>query len=376
MRILFYLLFFLFSLGQLGRITLPGGQINFYLYEPLMAIIFLVFLFRNRLDPIVVGYRKLKIVYAFDAFLVFSFITGLYGFSYDSNLVALLYLSRLIFYQVFFLYLHFDLEKTKNIRLFKEGFYLSIFLVTISSLVQYFFYPNLRNLYYLGWDPHLNRLFGVFFDTGLAAAFFGVISFYFYKRKNFFAALVFLTFLVLTFSRSAYLVFLAAISFDFMKTKNIKYMVYVLLTFFLIFYFAPKDFGEGVGLGRTFSISSRLADYGKAYKAFADRPVMGYGYNRIDAVKEKYNLKDSREIGVPDHAASSFSSSFLIIAVTSGVIGLALFLMTIFKLAMYKNMAVYFVFLSLLSLADNIILHPFVIFSLGSIAMVSLLYDK
>jgi O-antigen ligase len=376
MNTLFYALFFLFSLGQLGRVTISGGQVNIYLYELILLILSVVFLFKYRLKPLFEGILKLKIIYAFNAFLILSYMVSFLNFSTSENLVAALYLGRLVLYQLFFLYVYFFLKKENKVKEYKKGFYLALVLISISSLVQYFFYPDLRNMYYLGWDPHLNRLFGVFFDTGLAAAFYGLISFYFYKRKSLFAALVFLVFLVLTFSRSAYLFYLLVISFDFMRSRNLKYLVFILLSFFLIFYFAPKEFGEGVGLTRMFSVTSRFDDYGKAFNAYSKSPVFGHGYNRIEFVKKKLNMAPANMPGIPDHSAASFSSSYLIILVSSGVIGLLLFGLSIVKFAAYKNLSVYFLFIGLMSAADNIILHPFIIFGLGSIGMVSLLYDK
>ncbi len=376
MNILYYGLFFFFSLGQLGRIMLNGGQINFYLYELFLALLFIIFLFKYRLGPLITGFSNLKPVYALNVILVLSYLMGIVNFSQNENLVALLYLTRLVFYQVFFLYLYFHAKKENKIKTYKKGFYMALTLIAISSLVQHFFYPDLRNMYYLGWDPHLNRLFGVFFDTGLAAAFYGLISLYFYKRKNFFVSLVFLVFLILTFSRAAYLFFLVTIAVDFMRSRNLKYMVFILATFFLIFYFAPKDFGEGVGLTRTFSVTSRIEDYPKAYEAFIKAPFFGHGYNRIEFVKERYNLDGDDVVGMPNHAAASFSSSYLIVLVTTGIVGLALFMVSLYKFAAYKNLSVYFLFIGLMSLSDNIILHPFIIFGLGSIGMISLLYDR
>lgn len=376
MNILFYGLFFFFSLGQLGRVTLNGGQINFYLYEFFLAILFIIFLFKYRFKPLIAGYDKLKPLYAFNIILVLTYLIGIVNFSQNENLIALLYLVRLIFYQTFFLYMYFHAKKEEMIKLFKKGFYMTLTLILISSLVQYFFYPDLRNMYYLGWDPHLNRLFGVFFDTSLAAAFYGLISLYFYKRKNFFASFIFLIFLILTFSRAAYLFFLVTIAIDFMRSRNLKYMIFILASFFLIFYFAPKDFGEGVGLERTFSVTSRLGDYSKAYEAFVKAPIFGHGYNRIEFIKERLNLNGENITGLPNHAAASFSSSYLIILVTSGFAGLALFIISLYKLAVFKNLSVYYLFIGLMSLSDNIFLHPFIIFVLGSIGMVSLLYDR
>lgn len=376
MNIFFYLIFFLFSLGQLGRVALLSGQVNFYLYESVMAVIFVLMVFRHRLLPVASGLKKLRFVYAFNLFLLFSYLFGVFGYQPLQNLVAALFLARLVFYQAFFLYLYFHLKRNKSIIEFKKGFYFSLVLITISSLVQHFLYPDLRNLIYQGWDPHLNRLFGVFFDTGLAASFYGLVAIYFYRRKNIFATMVFMTFLVLTFSRSAYLFFILTIGYDFLRTRNLKVVAVVLVLFVSIFSLVPKEFGVGVGLDRVFSIASRFEDYGKAYEIFKKAPVAGYGYNRIEFVKQKMIPSAQNRLDIPDHSSSAFSSSFLVILVTSGIVGLALFAASLYQMAAFRNLQLYFIFISLMSLSDNIILHPFILFGLGSVGMISLLYGK
>ena len=72
------------------------------------------------------------------------------------------------------------------------------------------------------------------------------------------------------------------------------------------------------------------------------------------------------------HSGASFHSSFLIILVTSGLIGLTLFILVLIRLAGINEISRFAVlFLSLFSLSDNILLHPFVLFLFFSLIVLS-----
>lgn len=362
MRILFYLLFFLFSLGQTGRISFLNQMINFYLYEVFSFLILLFLFFKYYFLPLKKIFQN-KLLSFFIFFLFFSYFLNFFNFNFQENLISFFYLLRLIFYLLFFYYLDFYFEKnSQEKKYFQKGFLIFVFLIIFSSIIQFVFYQDLRNLYYLGWDPHLRRLFGVFFDTSIAGAIYGLIFLFFFLKNNYFFSIIFLIFLVLTFSRMSYLSLLITIIFYFLSKKDWKKIVIFLLVFLMIFFISPKNFGQGVGLNRFFSIQSRIEDYQKAFFIFKKSPVFGFGYNRLKFVKERYRLSEKIS-QFPNHADFSFSSSFLIILTTTGILGLINFLALIFKLFQKKeDLRIYLIYLLLLSLADNIILHSFIMF--------------
>jgi len=166
------LLFGVFSLGQLGRVSFLNQEINFYLYEPLLVIGFFYFFIKYRFKPLKLYYPSYKVIFFFMASLLFSFFVNFFSFTVIQNLISSLYFIRLAIYLLFFCYLFFHLKQIK-LRFNNELLFLFI-AVLITSFIQYFFYPDLQNLIYLGWDPHYNRMFGVFFDTSTAAAVFGL----------------------------------------------------------------------------------------------------------------------------------------------------------------------------------------------------------
>ncbi len=372
MKIFFYITILLFSLGQLGRISFFGQMINGYLYEIPLFLTFLYLLWHLRLAPIKEGLKGFKIIFWFIGIIFFSYLLSFFRFSLFQNLVAFLYLLRLLLYLGFWSYWGYWLKKKPAFRQdLLKGLFIFSLLTIISSWIQYFLYPDLRNLFYLGWDPHLYRMFGLFFDTSVAAAVYGVLFLFFYnsykdyknhkydKALKLIFALFFLVAVVLTFSRSAYFVLALVVIWELFLKKRFSLISIFLAIFFLMIFLAPKPFGEGVNLRRTFSIESRLEDYKQAINIWKTSPLFGIGYNRIRFLKSTFS---------ESHAASSFSSSYLIILTTGGIFGLLGFLASLAKLSMInKNKKIILFFLATLSLTDNIILHPFLMFLLGAV---------
>ena len=369
-NLLTYLSFILFSFGQLGRLSFSDQQINIYLFEIIVILLTIILLFEYKLKPIVDSFRNFKSIFLFFGALLFSSIINIFNFNINENLVAFLYLSRLLMYFVFFIYFNFYVTKEKKQNLVEKGIFTFIVLTIIFSLVQYFLYPDLRNLFYLGWDPHLYRMFGLFFDTSIAGAIYGLIFLYLIVGKlklNRYIRLIlvaaYFIFIVLTFSRSLYLAITFSVFIIFIKRKSFKILIFYSLLFILLLILAPKPAGEGVNLLRLFSVESRKESYIQAIKIWQKKPIFGIGYNNIRYEKIKtyvkeYNLEAS-------HAGASFHSSFLIILVCGGVVGLLLFIYVLYQLAINNQLFfILIIFLSLLSLSDNILLHPFILFQL------------
>ncbi len=367
-----YFTFILFSFGQLARISYFGQQINLYLYEVGIASSLIFLFIRYRFRPLIASFKQWKTLYFFIGFLAVSYISGIGSFSLGENAIGLLYMLRLTSYFMYFIYAAYDLKKEKkHTKAFLFGYLLFVVLTIGISILQYFLYPNLRNLSYLGWDPHFLRLFGVFFDTSVAGAMFGLLflailllKLPFNRRKviKFIFASVFLIFVLFTYSRGLYFSLgLTLLVYLFSKRKIKEFILLVVLTVVFIL-ILPKPFGEGGRLDRIASIGGRLTDYKTALTLWRHHPIIGYGYNRIRYVKKDSQLIDKSGYDIT-HSGASFSSSYLIILVTGGVVGLVLFLEVLYRLALLSPFAKYAViFLAFYSVTDNILLHPFVLF--------------
>ncbi|GAB4219283.1 MAG: hypothetical protein Fur009_4650 [Candidatus Microgenomates bacterium] len=213
---------------------------------------------------------------------------------------------------------------------------------------------------YLGWDPHLMRTFGVFFDTSIAAIVYGLV---FFITESLIIKFIFLIFLILSFSRSVILSFIFALGYSIYKEKK-SALSLMLIVFFIIvsLILTPKPFGEGAKLTRTFTIISRINDYKEGLNLFFKRPFFGWGYNRLRYVRD---IIDS-------NAASNFSSSYLTVLAASGISGLSgLLVLIYFFWKKFHDKRVIFIFIGLASFFDNIFLHPFILF-----LIFSSLFDK
>ena len=63
MTILFYITAFLFSLGQLGRISFFDQQVNFYLYEVTLTLSLLILFVKYRFLPVKEAWKKFRPVF-------------------------------------------------------------------------------------------------------------------------------------------------------------------------------------------------------------------------------------------------------------------------------------------------------------------------
>lgn len=371
----FFLLtsFILFQFGQMGRISFLNQHVNVYLYELVMGLFILFVFIKYKLIPLTNLWKSDKSFFLLFFIFLISFINKVSFYSLGENLIAFAYFVRLFIYSIFAIYTYFYLRK-EPLFLKKQDTYIPIFAIGIitTSLLQYFFYPDLRNLLYLGWDPHLYRLFGVFFDASISASVYAIFIIFFLinsfqnkivlKYKYFFVFL-FLALLILTYSRDLIISLLFTVILFFIRTKKVFFIFFFIIFFVVVYNIAPKTWGEGVNLKRTFSIQSRFIDYSTGLKMWEKAPLFGIGYNRLRYDRQRLNtgiLNDS------SHAGASFHSSYLIILVTAGLFGLLAILFVQYSL--FTKIAAsgyYMILISIASLGDNIMLHPFILFLLS-----------
>ena len=371
LKILIYSTLFFFIFGQLGRIHIPDQPIYFYFYEVLVALTSVIFISHYKLQPF--NYVKKKVpITLFLAWMGVSFVISLFYYTLNENIIASLYALRLVMYGIYILYFYHHVKVTH----LKLGASLIIIsgIILLGSVFQYYLYPNIGNIAYLGWDPHISRLVGVFLDPPIAAGMFFLGGWYLInkaqkaKRPVIKVILLVVSFIliVLTYSRGAFLAILGVILLFGITLKRYKITAVMVLTIIVLIFLIPKAQTESINLLRTASITARLEDYRKGFEIWQKNPIFGIGYNHIRFEKEKYIDEVFVEDYDPSHGIASFHSSFMIILVAGGVGGLSLFMYVLSILAR-KNM--FFLmsvcFLSIISMFDNVLLHPFVIFFLG-----------
>lgn len=368
-----YLLFFLLSLGQISRLSLPNLPINFYPYELVVYFFTALLLIKYRLTP----YRKLlsfeKAGIAFFVWMFFSFIISVPYYNLSANTIAFLYLIRLLLYFIFFVYfkyylgLHVGLNSKIN-----YGIVIFNIFTIIFSLLQYFYYSDIGNVAYLGWDPHRNRLVGLFFDPPMMYSVFILLSIYFVyicihekskKTRTFyiFIAIVNTILSIFTYSRGGYLAVLITLLFLFRKKFNLRIIGLFIIIALLFVFLYPRNRLESTNLYRTTSIISRINDYKIASEIWRKSPIVGIGYNHIRFEKDRFEKEPITESFNPSHASSSFHSSHMMILVTTGLLGFILWInwgSKILKVNKFSQFAI--PFLSIISFSDNVILHPMI----------------
>jgi hypothetical protein len=366
-----------FTFGQLGRIPVGSYETSTYFYEPFLVLGLIALIATYRLKPLREMAKRIPAMCLFVIYLVggFLFTMTRYG-SYD-NLVAFAYLARLLVYFISFPYITYHFEHHTGDRSILHRVYTVMYLVILTTAaIQYVLYPDLRNLLYAGWDPHFYRAFGTFLEPVVLGAVLVLTMLFLHVGDrqvpvSVKAALLSLgmVLVALTFARSVYVGVLAIVILYAVKTRMVLPLLTIVM-FLAIVLVAPKPSGEGVNLLRTTSIASRARDYQQALEVWKKNPVLGIGFNHIRSVKEIEGYTN-----IVNHAASSYHSSFMTILVTGGVIGLGLFLVGLWQLARLSPFMYYGVaFLSVVSLFDNVLLHPFVLLTLvvgGSLAVVT-----
>ncbi len=361
---------FLFSFGQIGRLTPFELPIYGNIYEIVLMVPLFILIEKYTVPKDLRKITFLNPILIFCGWLFISLVASYFNYSYLQNFIATLYFARLLFYFIFLIYFYSYIEKNKTVIPYYEVILIVIsFFTIIFSLIQYFLYPNLGNIAYLGWDPHLYRLVGLFFDPPLTAAVFVLLGlFLFFSLKNNLLKILFTAgfgvLLFLTYSRGAFIaLFVSILVYSFNKMK-LHYASFFLIALIIGISLIPKNTSEGINLLRTSSINTRFIDYRKGITIWKEKGLFtGIGYNHIRFEKDPYEEKPIVEKYNPSHASSSFHSSFLMILVTGGVIGLVLFIWLLWNIAKINEFAFYSViFLSVFSLFDNVLLHPFILF--------------
>jgi len=383
--IFFIILIVLFPLGELARIDLQNNiaVIGVDVGVLLIAALGVVTLIVKRKK---ISAKLQKTIGIFLLICFCSLVVNIPRLSIFEFFVSILYLVRFACYVgVYFIII----ELTPFIRK-KIIDYLTIsgFFILLIGYIQFFFYPSLRNLYYLGWDEHLYRMFGSFLDPNFLGAFL-VLYFLFVlallfkqyeKKRIFFATLLgfigILTIIgiTLTYSRSAYLMLTASL-ITFFAVKKMRGRVLITIggaiIIGLVSFFSLTKHSEGTNLFRTSSTKAHIFSLQNAYTIFQKNPILGVGFNSYRYAQQRYGfIKENNPI--ENHAGAGVDNSFLFVLATTGIVGLASYLylwISVLKLAFSQrkeNVVAVSVFSSIIglfvnSLFINSLFYPFIL---------------
>jgi O-antigen ligase len=259
--------------------------------------------------------------------LLVSYLFNIFGHTPGECINGISYIIRILLY----VGLYIVISNTENPFFWLKRLYGTGVIFGILGIVQYILYPDLRNLSYLGWDPHYYRLFSTFLDPNFAGIFL-VLTFllglsFIFRRKDRLEYLllqaIVLTALTLTLSRSSYIAFVASMIFYIWWKKSWKLLIGIVLCIAL-FLFIPLPKKDVTPIFREESANARISNWSYSIGLIKQAPVFGYGFNFLRTIQEPdYLRKADSQLS---RATAGVDSSFLFVIVSSGLVGGAAFL--------------------------------------------------
>lgn len=201
-------------------------------------------------------------------FFTITIITALF----HANFIGILYGLRWLVYSLLLWPL---VQLSKHVRLEKI---LNAFgaVFVIICWIQYIFFPDMRWLYYFGWDDHYYRIIGPLLDPGFTGIILVFILIWLWETKSERLLQVFtLGSLLLTYSRASFLALFVAMIW---LKKPVKLFV---LCFLLIVFLPRTSGGEGVKLERTASVNARVINWQNTWETFLSNPILGVGFGLV-----------------------------------------------------------------------------------------------
>ncbi|MCR4264388.1 MAG: O-antigen ligase family protein [Candidatus Roizmanbacteria bacterium] len=342
---LILLLFILFPFGQLTRLPLPvSPAVRIYGHDVIVILIIVAWLISLRIRQTKLVYSPLlKPIGFFVTSALLSLSLARFRYPLDELLIGSLYLLRWILYAglypVVYTVARQDKKFTERLLMFLGG---AGVVSALFGLMQYALYPNLRNLMYLGWDPHEYRVFAPFFDSGFTGLVYVMTLLllahqWMRNRRNgvlVTGMAITYTALALTYSRASFVALCAGFLVFSIFQKSIKPVAIVTLllgaTLLLLPHSSPRS--EGTNLARTASAEARLSNYEQSIEIIKDHPLFGIGFNMMRYENRNRNFVPVYEWET-SNAAAGLDNSLLFVWATTGVLGLISYGYLLFKAA-------------------------------------------
>lgn len=265
--------------------------------------------------------------------IVLFWIVGILSLVISGDFSGILYLFRFILYSSVFL-IGFFIIKDEPVKL-ESIFNLVVLagvIISVLGFLQLILIPDFEFLTAYGFDPHKNRLASTFLDPNFAGAFLNIsllLAFYLWlkqrSKKLVSAMILILLAVVLTFSRSAYLMFLAEIII--FGLFRLKKLLIITIIFFGLLYLFYVPFNQRVNGAFVLdkSASERLDSWNMGLGIVKSNPFLGIGFNNLRNYKSENNLNKVFSDN-NSHSGAGLDSSFLVILATTGIVGFIVYL--------------------------------------------------
>jgi hypothetical protein len=288
MNIFIAVFFFSLCIGQLGAIPVKAGS-YVYLHD-ITAVILIVAtaipLIRKK--KAITG-RLIFPIGVFIAISSFSLLMNIGKLPWSDVFSGSLYLIRFILYAL----LYFVVLNTKTTTYWIKMLYVFGCVFAFLGLIQFILYPQLANLTYLGWDPHYYRLFSTILDPNYASLLIGltiILGTVYWGVWPIWVTVsmngMLLTALILTYSRSGFLSFIASgIVYMFLTKRFI--MLILFGAFVTLFILIPRSPFDVTSMFRKTSSIARINNFQSSWELAIKSPVIGFGFNTIRFVQLK-----------------------------------------------------------------------------------------
>ena len=320
---LIFIFLILFPFGQLIRVPMHIGVYSVVLH-PIDVIAFASLIYfvlgKFQRPPLIVSF--LGVIYAF----FFTWILSIPVFYSNELMVGLMYLLRLLSYTgLFFLSWNVIAKYPKSKEKMLSALIAVIALSAVFGWLQYLIYPDLTKYVVWGWDDHLFRMAGTFFDPGYLAVLFifgllASLGFYYKTKKKLliYLSVFFLISIGFTYSRAAFVALFFGVTTLVILWKRYIIIPLMVLVIFLGVLLLPRPSSSGVQLERLYSVYSRVGNYKETINLWKEYPLFGVGYNNLCLARKELSTDNSYR----SHSCSGADSSVLYLLATTGVVGL------------------------------------------------------
>jgi len=324
MKIGIILFFVSLVFGQLGAIQIsPSAYIYFHdIAAVILVIATAIGLIRKK--RILVG----RLMYPAGAFILislFSLFMNVGKLPWSDVINGSLYLLRWILYaSLYVVVLH-----TASPKYWIKMLYVFGCMFAGLGLMQFVLYPQLANLTYLGWDPHYYRLFSTILDPNYASLLIGLtilLGTVYWGVWPMWATVctngILLTALVLTYSRSGFLSFIASgVAYMFL-TKRYR-MLLLIGAFVAIFILIPRSPLDVTSMFRKTSSIARIQNFQSSWELARHSPVIGFGFNTVRSIQLVTASEETKD--TPSRAGAGIDNSFLFLVATVGFTGIFIY---------------------------------------------------
>ncbi len=243
--------------------------------------------------------------------------------------VSISYFIRFVAYaMLYFITYEFLAQKPEHRSFLFNCIFVTSILVSIGGFIQLIVMPDFTAYAIAaGWDPHVDRLLGTFFDPNFIGSYFAFIlalGMGMYptctKRHKILIAISILfcsVALLLTFSRTGYVAFLAAF-FIIGMLRSPKLLIIGTACIALGLVASPRAvqrITDGLSVDETGL--KRVYSWDKGTRILASHPVFGVGYNNLATIQDYYSLVDEFDV----NNRGGLENSLLTVFVTTGVFG-------------------------------------------------------